>query len=65
MNGFDREELVFRAACEGGECVEVAEKDGVWCVRDSKDATGPVLRFTTAEWAAFIWGVKLGEFDVR
>ena len=24
---------------------------------------GPVLRFTAREWAAFVEGVKLGEFD--
>jgi Domain of unknown function (DUF397) len=32
-------------------------------VRDSKDPAGPVLAFTTAEWEAFVSGVKDGEFD--
>ena len=47
-----------------GNCVEVASlpDDGVG-VRDSKDSSGPVLRFTPAEWDAFVGGVRNGEFD--
>jgi hypothetical protein len=33
-------------------------------VRDSKDPAGPVLEFTVAEWAAFVAGVRGGQFDV-
>jgi len=33
-------------------------------VRDSKDPDGPILRFTAAEWAAFVEGVAAGEFDL-
>lgn len=33
-------------------------------VRDSKHVSSPTLSFTTAEWDAFIRGVKKGEFDV-
>ncbi len=48
---------------QGGNCVEVAElPDGGMAVRDSKDQQGPVLRFTAAEWAAFVAGVRDGEF---
>jgi Domain of unknown function (DUF397) len=47
-----------------GNCVEIADLGGGHvAVRDSKDKTGPVLRFTPAEWEAFIGGVKDGEFD--
>lgn len=47
-----------------GNCVEVASlPDGVVGVRDSKDADGPILRFTADEWHAFIGGVRNGEFD--
>lgn len=47
-----------------GNCVEVADlPDGGRAVRDSKDPTGPVLRFTAAEWDAFREGMKDGEFD--
>lgn len=47
-----------------GNCVEVAElDDGGHAVRDSKDPSGPALRFTPAEWSAFTAGVRDGEFD--
>jgi Domain of unknown function (DUF397) len=47
-----------------GNCVEVASlPDDEIGVRDSKDVVGPVLRFTPAEWHAFIGGVRNGEFD--
>jgi hypothetical protein len=45
------------------ECVEVrAINGGIW-VRDSKCPNGPQLSFTRAEWAAFVAGVRNGEFD--
>lgn len=49
----------------GGDCVEVAGNlPGEVGVRDSKDPTGPVLVFTPSAWAAFVEGVKDGEFDL-
>jgi hypothetical protein len=45
-------------------CVEVAFVDSAIAVRDSKNATGPVLLFTQAEWDAFVGGAKDGEFDL-
>jgi hypothetical protein len=46
-------------------CVEVAfSVDGHAGVRHSRDhSDGPVLVFTAAEWAAFVGGVRLGEFE--
>ncbi|SHN05925.1 DUF397 domain-containing protein [Cryptosporangium aurantiacum] len=44
-------------------CVEVAETPSLIGVRDSKDPHGPVLRYPVGRWAAFLGGVKLGEFD--
>ena len=46
-------------------CVEVMENDeGGFLVRDTKDhGAGPVLRFTRGEWAAFLTGVRLDEFE--
>jgi hypothetical protein len=45
-------------------CVEVASlPDGGVGVRDSKDPSGPVLRFTPGEWHAFLGGARTGEFD--
>jgi hypothetical protein len=47
-----------------GNCVEVASMPGGGIgVRHSKDASGPVLRFTPDEWHAFLGGVRNGEFD--
>jgi hypothetical protein len=60
----------------GGNCVEVAEltntpesiptddnnNNTLIAVRDSKDPDGPKLFFTTAEWDAFLNGVKANEF---
>jgi hypothetical protein len=44
-------------------CVEVAQASEIVAVRDSKNPTGPVLVFTPTEWAAFVAGVRDGEFD--
>lgn len=50
---------------ENAQCVEVAPAaDGGRWLRDSKDHTRPAHHFTAGEWAAFIRGVKDGEFDV-
>jgi uncharacterized protein DUF397 len=47
-----------------GNCVEVASlSSGQVGVRDSKDPNGSILRFTPAEWTAFLAGVRNGEFD--
>jgi hypothetical protein len=51
-----------------GDCVEVTGLSGglpddVILVRHSKDIHGPILRFTPAEWDAFLGGVLNGEFD--
>lgn len=50
------------SATEG--CVEVAFVDSdVILVRSSRDPDGPMLRFTRAEWDAFLAGVRGGTFD--
>jgi hypothetical protein len=47
-----------------GNCVEVADlAGGEIGVRNSRHPEGPVLRFTPAEWQAFIGGARNGEFD--
>jgi hypothetical protein len=47
-----------------GNCVEVAGlTEDVIRVRDSKNPRGGILHFTTAEWDAFLGGVRNGEFD--
>ena len=48
----------------GGNCVEVAFlAGGGVAVRNSRDAGGPELVFTGAEWDAFVRGARDGEFD--
>jgi hypothetical protein len=46
-----------------GNCVEAADVPAGVAIRDSKDRSGPVLRFSPGEWRAFVAGVKAGEFD--
>lgn len=45
------------------DCVEARSIDDAIEVRDSKDPHGPKLRFTRAEWLAFVAGAKDGDFD--
>ena len=45
--------------------VEVAiQPDGV-AVRDSRNRDGAVLEISHGDWAAFLRGVKAGEFDLE
>jgi len=44
-------------------CVEMRCHAGAIEVRDSKDPDGPVLRYVSAEFAAWLDGAKNGEFD--
>jgi hypothetical protein len=47
-----------------GNCVELAAlEDGAVAVRNSRDPHGPALVYTRAEIAAFLAGIKDGEFD--
>ena len=46
---------------DGGDCIEVDDtRPGV--VRDSKDPDGPRLNFSADAFAAFVDGVKRGDF---
>ncbi|WP_436758135.1 DUF397 domain-containing protein [Streptosporangium sp. V21-05] len=61
-------ELTWRksslSTADSSNCVEVADLPaGGRAVRDSKDPSGPMLRFTSGEWSAFVEGVRGGEFD--
>lgn len=50
-----------------GSCVEVnlTDQAPAVLVRDSKDqGNGPVLKFTPAEWDAFLDGAGKGEFNL-
>ncbi len=47
-----------------GTCVEVAQLPGGQIgMRDGKNAGGPVLRFSAAQWTDFVVGLRAGAFD--
>ncbi len=53
-----------RVSNPSGSCIEVAELPGsAIAVRNSRYPSGPALIYTRAEVAAFLTGVKNGEFD--
>ncbi|MBV9446342.1 MAG: DUF397 domain-containing protein [Streptosporangiaceae bacterium] len=48
---------------QGGNCVEVAHlPDGLVAIRNSRHLGGPALLFRPMEWAAFLGGVRDGDF---
>lgn len=50
--------------CDSNSCVEVAgDPDGV-LMRDTKDRDNGTLTFSPDSWAAFLAGIKNGEFDL-
>ena len=52
------------SVCLASACVEVAQMPGGGvAVRDTKDRAKPAHMYSREEWAAFITGVKNGEFD--
>lgn len=52
------------ASNDKGICVEQRRHAGLVEVRDTKDGgTGPTLRFTAAEFAAWLDGARRGELD--
>jgi Domain of unknown function (DUF397). len=63
MSPIDLTGAVWRKSARSaqGNCVEVARlAGGRVAVRDSKNPLGSVLVFTSAEWGAFVDGVKSG-----
>jgi hypothetical protein len=46
------------SGANGGDCIEVGEGRHVILVRDTKDRTGPVLRFSPAGWRDLVSRVR-------
>jgi hypothetical protein len=64
VGGFSAAWIKSSLSTYNGNCVEVAGlADETIHVRDSKNPRGGVLNFTTAEWDAFLGGVRNGEFN--
>ena len=56
---------IISRACNNSACVQVAHlPGGMVALRDSKDTAKPAHVFDGEEWAAFLIGVKAGEFDL-
>jgi hypothetical protein len=51
--------------CASGECVEVAQRDGVIILRDSTQPSGRMLHWGAEEWRTFVRTVKAGEFSIQ
>lgn len=65
MTSHDTTPWVKASASDQGEsCIEQRRHAGLIEIRDTKDhGTGPVLRFTPAEYTAWLDGATRGEFD--
>ncbi len=65
MSTTDPTQWIKASASNGGSnCVEMRQHVGAVEVRDTKqNGAGPTLRFTPAEFAAWLDGAKNGEFD--
>jgi hypothetical protein len=62
-----REHLVWHRRCGNGACIEVAhdsrsERPHV-LVRDSENAAGPRLDFTTNAWTSFLRAVRQDDLN--
>jgi hypothetical protein len=59
------EAVVWRKSTKSGgsNCLQLAFVHDFILVRDSKDPSGPTLRFNRSEWLAFTAGLLAGEFD--
>jgi hypothetical protein len=44
-------------------CVEVAFVGDAVLIRDSKDSSGPQLKFTKREWSAFVHAIRQGDLS--
>jgi len=56
--GFKLSSFTHKCCCVAVRVGETVE------IRDTKNPQGPTLSYNKDEWAAFVKGVKNGEFDV-
>ncbi|MFJ9697944.1 DUF397 domain-containing protein [Kitasatospora sp. NPDC101183] len=48
---------------QGGNCVEALHVPSGIAIRDSKDKSGPSLRFSAEAWQSLVAGIKAGELS--
>jgi hypothetical protein len=49
--------------CASGECIEVAQHDGMIILRDSTQPRGTMLQYAASDFGAFVRRVKSGRLD--
>lgn len=59
----ERKPVEWVRACNRSACVELAAIGAEFGIRDSKDASGPVLMFDREEFGAFLSAARRGDFD--
>jgi len=67
VGDWELDRVIWRKAAASaaqGNCAEVGITPAFVLVRHSSDPSGPMIRFTRDEWAAFLDGVRGGEFDL-
>lgn len=62
LPGCDGSWVKASRSSNSGQCVEMRRQGAMVEVRDSKDPHGPVLRFSGAQFAAWLDGADTGEF---
>lgn len=59
-----RRKWIKSTLCDGGECVEVSGLGTDEILMRSSANRRTILKFTPAEWDAFLGGVLAGEFNL-
>ncbi len=49
--------------CASGECVEVAQQDGMIILRDSTQPHGSTLQYAARDWGSFVRTIRSGQLD--
>ena len=49
--------------CGTGECIEVAQRNGVIVLRDSTQPQSRMLNYAPEDWRSFVGRIKAGRFD--
>ena len=60
-------QVAWRTAslCTSGECVQVAQRDGLIILRDSTRPDGTTIRVADEGWRSFVRSIKAGSLDDR